>query len=181
MGKGTSPLFDQEIPGQCAKENDGISLADKATDTNGDPSKDSKHTDDLANPTVNEPNGIFNNVDVITVSEGFDAHGHTSQESVVMIDTENHAIDEHEVAHDSSKAIDTNDDFDNDNVHESEDSTKLITQMMCMAIPIKRSVLLPRKIMFTMFVIKKSPRMIKIRSKKHLVLIMRLNKMLHPF
>ncbi len=60
-------------------------------------------------------------MDVITVSEGFDAHGHTSQESVVMIDTENHAVDEHEVAHDSSKAIDTNVDFDNDDVHESED------------------------------------------------------------
>ncbi len=38
VGKGTSRLFDQEIPGQCANKNDGISLTDKATDTNGDPS-----------------------------------------------------------------------------------------------------------------------------------------------
>jgi hypothetical protein len=124
-GKVHPHFFDQEIPGLCANKNDEISLADKATDTNGDPSKDSKHTAILENPTVDEPNGIFNNVDVITVSEGFDAHGHTSQESVVMIDTEIHAIDEHEVAHDISKAIDANVDFDNDDVHESEDINKV--------------------------------------------------------
>jgi hypothetical protein len=35
--KGTSTLSDKEIPGQCANENDGFSLADKATDTNGNP------------------------------------------------------------------------------------------------------------------------------------------------
>jgi hypothetical protein len=55
--KGTSTLSDQEIPGQCAKVNDGFSLADKATDTNGDPSKDSKHTADVENPTVDESYG----------------------------------------------------------------------------------------------------------------------------
>ncbi len=64
-------------------------------------------------------------MEVNTIAEGYDAHGHTSQESVVMIDAENHAIDEHEVVHDKSKAIDTNDDidvdYDYDDVHESED------------------------------------------------------------
>jgi hypothetical protein len=47
VGKGTFTLSGQEIPGQCANKNDGFSLADKATDTNGDPSKDSKHTADI--------------------------------------------------------------------------------------------------------------------------------------
>ncbi len=59
------------------------------------------------------------------LAEGYCAHGHTSQESVVMIDAENHAIDEYEVIHDKSKAMDTNDDievdYDYDDVHESED------------------------------------------------------------
>jgi hypothetical protein len=123
VGKGTSTLFGQEIPGQCAKENDGFSLSDKATDTNGDASIASKHTDDVENSTVDELDSIFDNVEVNTVVERYDAHGHTSQESVVIVDAENHAIDELDVVHDSSKAIDTNVDFDvnNDDVHESED------------------------------------------------------------
>jgi hypothetical protein len=33
VGKGTFTLSGQEIPGQCARKNDGFSLADKATDT----------------------------------------------------------------------------------------------------------------------------------------------------
>ncbi len=41
-----------------------------------------------------------------------------------MIDAENHAIDEHEVVYNKSKAIETNDDidvdYDYDDVHESE-------------------------------------------------------------
>jgi hypothetical protein len=55
VGKGTSTLSGQEIPGQCAKENDGFNLADKATDTNGNPSMASKHTDGVENLTVDEP------------------------------------------------------------------------------------------------------------------------------
>jgi hypothetical protein len=123
VGKGISTLFGQEIPGQCAKENDGFNLADKATDTIGDPSIASKHTDDLENLTVDEPNGILDNVEVNTVAEGYDTHGHLSQESVVIVDAENNAIDELHVIHDSSKTIDTNVDFDvdNDDIHESED------------------------------------------------------------
>ncbi len=37
VGKGTSMLSGQEIPSQCAKDNDGFSLVKKATETNGDP------------------------------------------------------------------------------------------------------------------------------------------------
>ncbi len=123
VGKGTSTLSGQEIPGQCAKENDVFSLADKAADTNGDASIASKHTDDVENLTVDEPDSIFDNVEVNTVVVRYDTHGHTSQESVVIVDAENHAIDELDVVHDSSKAIDTNVDFDvdYDDVHESED------------------------------------------------------------
>jgi hypothetical protein len=121
VGKGTSTLSDQEIPGQCANKNDGFSLAVKATDKNGDPSIASKHTDDVENSTVDEPDGILDNVEVNTVAERYDTHGHTSHKSVVIVDAENHAIDELDVVHDSSKAIDTNVDFDNDDVHDGED------------------------------------------------------------
>ncbi len=69
-------------------------------------------------------------MEVNTVAEGYDAYGHTCQKSVVMIDAKNHAIDEHEVVHDKSKAIDTNDDidvdYDYDYVYESEDANDLI-------------------------------------------------------
>jgi hypothetical protein len=59
LGKGTSMLSGQKIPGQCTKDNDGFNLVDKATDTNDDPSKDSEHTDDVDNLTVDKPDGIF--------------------------------------------------------------------------------------------------------------------------
>ena len=99
-----------------AEENSVCYFQDnKATDTNVDPSKDSKHVADVENSIVDERDGIFNNVEVNTaVAVRYDAHGHTSEESVVMIDAENHAIDEHEVVYDKSKAIDTNDDIDVD-------------------------------------------------------------------
>ena len=92
-----------------------------------------------------------------------------------MIDAENHAIDEHEVVHDKPKAIDTNDDidvdYDYDDVHESEDINTVDNTNDLNGNPnkvIKTSVLLLRKRMLTMFVFKKSPKMMKIRSKKHL-------------
>ncbi len=84
VGKGTSTLSGQEIPGQCAKDDDGFNLVDKATDANGDPSKDSEHTDDVENSTVDEPDGIFDNVEVNTVAKGDDTYGHPSQELVVI-------------------------------------------------------------------------------------------------
>ncbi len=108
VGKGTFMLSGQEIPGQCAKDNDGFNLVDKATDTHGDPSKDSKHTDDVENSTVDKPDGIFDNVEVNTVAEGNDSYGHPSQESVVIVEAENSAIDGLGIVRDSSKTIDTN-------------------------------------------------------------------------
>jgi hypothetical protein len=108
VGKGTSTLSGQEIPSQCTKDNDGCNLVDKATDMNGDPSKDSEHTDDVENLTVDEPDGIFDNVEVNTVAEGNDTYGHPSQESVVIVHTENSVIDGLDIIHDSSKTIDIN-------------------------------------------------------------------------
>ena len=108
VGKGTSMLSGQEIPGQCTKDNDGFNLVDKATDTNGNPSKDSEHTDDVENLTFDKPDGIFDNVEVNTVAEGNDTYGHPSQESVVIVEAENSAIDGLGIIHDSSKTIDTN-------------------------------------------------------------------------
>ncbi len=59
VGKGTSMLSGQEIPSQCAKDNDGFNLVDKATDTNGNPGWDFEHTDDRENLTFDKPDGIF--------------------------------------------------------------------------------------------------------------------------
>ena len=59
VGKGTFMLSGQEIPSQCAKDNDGFNLFDKATDTNGNPGKDFEHTDDRENLTFDELDGIF--------------------------------------------------------------------------------------------------------------------------
>jgi hypothetical protein len=79
VGKHTSMLSGQEIPSQCAKDNDGFNLVDKATDTNGIPGKNSQHTDDVENSTFDEPDGIFDNVEVNTVAEGNDTYGHPNQ------------------------------------------------------------------------------------------------------
>jgi hypothetical protein len=107
-GKNTSMLFDQKIPSQCTKNNDGFNLVDKATDTNSYPSKDSKHTDDVENLTFDEPDGIFDNAEVNTMPEGNDTYGHPNQESVVIAEAEISAIDGLGIIHDSSKTIDTN-------------------------------------------------------------------------
>jgi hypothetical protein len=55
VGKDTSTLSGQELPGQHAYDNDGVNSVDKATDANGNPSKDSDHTTDAENLTVDEP------------------------------------------------------------------------------------------------------------------------------
>jgi hypothetical protein len=75
-GKGTSMLSGEEIPSQCAKDNDGFNLVDETTDAKSDPSKDSEQTDDVENSTVDEPDGIFDNVEVNTVAEGIDTNDH---------------------------------------------------------------------------------------------------------
>jgi hypothetical protein len=89
VGKDTSTLSGEELPGQCTKDNDGFNSVDKATDANGDPCKDSEHTDDAENMTVDQPDGIFDCVEVNTVTEGNNTHGHPSQESVVIVDATN--------------------------------------------------------------------------------------------
>ncbi len=80
---------------------------DKATDVNGDPSKDSDHTIDAENMTVDEPDCIFDSVEVNTVGGENDVHGLCSQETGVQIDKGNSNVDEPNI-HDSSKIIDAN-------------------------------------------------------------------------
>ncbi len=75
---------------------------------NGDPSKDSDHTIDAENMTVDEPDCILDSVKVNTVGEANDVNGHPSQESVVTIDVENSNVDEPDIIHDSSKTNDAN-------------------------------------------------------------------------
>jgi hypothetical protein len=50
--KDTSMLSEQESPVQHAHNSEGVDTVDKATDVNGDPSKDSDHTIDAENVTV---------------------------------------------------------------------------------------------------------------------------------
>jgi hypothetical protein len=74
---------------------------------NGDPSKDSDHTVDAENMTVDEPDCILDSVEVNTVGEENDVHGHSSQETGVQIDRKNSNVDEANI-HDSSKTNDEN-------------------------------------------------------------------------
>jgi hypothetical protein len=106
--KDTSMLSGQELPGQLAHDNEGVNLVDKAIDANGDPSKDSDHTIDAENTTIDEPYSSLDSVGVNTVGEANDTNGHPSQESDVTVDAENSNIDELDIIHDISKTIDTN-------------------------------------------------------------------------
>ncbi len=72
---------------------------------NGDPSKDSDHTVDVGNLTVDEPDCTLDSVEVNTVSEANDTNGHPSQESDVTVDAENSNIDGLDIIHDSSKQL----------------------------------------------------------------------------
>ncbi len=84
VGKDTSTLSGQELPGQRAHDNDGVNSVDKATDVNGDPSKDSDHTIDAENTTVDEPDHTLDSVEVNTVGEANDTNGHPSQEFHIL-------------------------------------------------------------------------------------------------
>jgi hypothetical protein len=45
----------KELPIQCAHDNEEVNTLEKVTDVNGDPSKDSDHTIDAENMTIDEP------------------------------------------------------------------------------------------------------------------------------
>jgi hypothetical protein len=99
-------------------DSEEVNMVDKATDVNGDPSKDSDHAIDAENMTVDEPDCILDSVEVNTVGEENDVHGHSSQGIGVQIDRENSNVDEPNI-HDSSKTNDgnaeqTNSSVDND-------------------------------------------------------------------
>ncbi len=93
----------KELPVQCAHDSEEVNTVDEATDVNGDPSKDSDHTIDAENMTVDEPDCILDSAEVNIVSEANDVNGHPSQEIDVQIDAENSNIDEPDIIHDSSK------------------------------------------------------------------------------
>jgi hypothetical protein len=116
--KQTEPIVDsdvdhndvsqKELPVQSAHESEEVNTVDKATDVNANPSKESDHTIDAENLTVDEPDCTLDSVEVNTVGEANDANGHPSQESDVTVDAENSNIDELDIIHDRSKTIDTN-------------------------------------------------------------------------
>jgi hypothetical protein len=75
---------------------------------NGDPSKDSDHTIDVENLTVDEPDHTLDSVEVNTVGETNGTNCHPSQESDVTVDRENSNIDGLDIIHNSSETIDIN-------------------------------------------------------------------------
>ncbi len=85
-----------------------VNIVDRATDTNGDPSKDSDHTFDAENMNVDEPDCAIDSVKGNTVDKANDANGHPSQDSDDRIDAENSNVDEPNIIHDSSKTNDAN-------------------------------------------------------------------------
>ncbi len=105
VGKDTSTISGQELPGQRAHDNDGVNSVDKATDVNGNPSRDSDHTIDAENMTVAEPDCTLDSVEVNTVGEANDTNGHPSQEFDVTVDAENSNIDGLDIIHDCSKTL----------------------------------------------------------------------------
>jgi hypothetical protein len=106
--KDTSMLSGQELPGQRAHDNEGVISVDKATDANGDPSKDPDHSVDTENTIVDEPDCTLDSVEVNTVGEANDTNGHPRQESDVTVDVENSNVYRPDIIHDSSKTIDAN-------------------------------------------------------------------------
>jgi hypothetical protein len=107
--KNTSTLSEQEFPVQRAHDSEEVNTVDKATDANGDPSKDSDHTMDAENVNVDEPYHTLDSVEVNTVDEANDANGHPCQASDVTIDAENcNDVDEPDIIPDSSKTNDAN-------------------------------------------------------------------------
>jgi hypothetical protein len=144
-----SMLSGQELPGQRAHDNEGVNSVDKATDANGDPSKDSDHTIDAENTTVDEPYCTLDSVEFNTVGEANDTNGHPSQESDVTVDAENSNIDELDIIHYSSKTIDINVEqtesiFDDDVDHNDVSQKELLVQ--CTQI-VRKSIWLIRQLM----------------------------------
>jgi hypothetical protein len=106
--KDISTLSEQELPVQQACDSEEVNTVDKATDANGDPSKDSDHTIDEENMTVDEPDCTLDSVEVKTVDKANDANCHSSQDSDVTIDAKNSNFDKLDIVHDSSKINDAN-------------------------------------------------------------------------
>ncbi len=106
--KDTFTLSEQESPVQRTHDSEGVNTVDKTNDVNGDPSKDSDHTIDAENMTVDVPDCILDSVKVNKVGESNDVNGHPSQESDVPIDVVNSNVDEPDIIHDSSKTNDAN-------------------------------------------------------------------------
>jgi hypothetical protein len=104
----TSTLSRHELPGQCTLDSKGVNAIDKATDANGDLSKDSDHTIDAEITTDDEPDPTLASVKVNKVGEANDANGHPSQESDVQLVWRIATLIKPDIIHDSSKTIDAN-------------------------------------------------------------------------
>ncbi len=128
--KEMSMLSEQELPVQCAHDSEEVNTVNMAIDANGDPSKDSDHTNDAPNMNVDEPDCTLDSVEVNTVDKATDANGNPSQDSDVTIDAENSNVDELDIFHDSSKTNDANTEqtksMVDDDVEQNDVSTNII-------------------------------------------------------
>jgi hypothetical protein len=84
---------------------------------------------DAENMTVDEPDCIFDSVEINTVGEENDVHGLCSQETGVQMDRENSNIDEPNI-HDSSKTNDANAEQTNSFVDDQNDVSQNIIQVL---------------------------------------------------
>ena len=96
------------LPVQFISASEEVNTIDKATDANGDPSKDSDHAIDAENMNVDEPDCALDSVKVNTADKATDANGHPSKDSDDRIGAENMNVDQPNMIHDGSKTNDAN-------------------------------------------------------------------------
>ncbi len=70
----------KELPVQAVHESEEINTVDKANDMNGDPNKDSDHTNVAENMAVDDSNLIFDSVELNTLAKENNVHDVCVQE-----------------------------------------------------------------------------------------------------
>jgi hypothetical protein len=111
----------KELPVQSVHESEEINTVDKANDVNGDPNKDSDHTNVAENMAVEDSVLIFNNVEISAVAEENNVHDVCVQE-ITLNDGNNKqttsSTDDEVEQNDVSQK--NNQDFQHENVHNND-------------------------------------------------------------
>ncbi len=106
--KDISTPSEQELLVQRALDSVEVNTANKATDANDYPSKDSDDRIDAENMNVDEPDCALDSVEVNTVDKANDANGHPSKDSDDRIDAKNMNVDEPNMIHECYKTNNAN-------------------------------------------------------------------------